>query len=65
VASGDVKIKGPRARREVHEEIGRSLVRDAGELAAGHGKIIRSASTRRLWQSRHARTYRGAGPCAG
>ncbi len=41
VASGDVKIwKARELVAEVHEEIGRSLVRDAGELAAGHGKII-------------------------
>jgi hydroxymethylglutaryl-CoA reductase len=41
VASGDVKIwKARELVAEVHEEIGRSLVRDADELAAGHGKII-------------------------
>lgn len=41
VASGEVKIwKARELVAEVHEEIGRSLVRDAGELAAGHGKII-------------------------
>lgn len=41
VASGEVKIwKARELVTEVHEEIGRALVRDAGELAAGHGKII-------------------------
>jgi hydroxymethylglutaryl-CoA reductase len=41
VASGEVKIwKARELVAEVHEEIGRSLARDAGELAAGHGKII-------------------------
>jgi len=41
VASGEVKIWKARALvAEVHEEIGRSLVRDVDELAAGHGKII-------------------------
>jgi len=41
VASGEVKIwKARELVAEVHEEIGRSLVRDVDELAAGHGKII-------------------------
>jgi hydroxymethylglutaryl-CoA reductase len=41
VASGEVKVwKARELVAEAQEEMGRSLVRDGAEMAAGHGKII-------------------------